>query len=119
MLGDKGKLLELARVKQHENGYIYSKGKSRSRVLNPEATNQEMQRRQRIDQTERKHRIENLQDELKDLSKHITVKERCIEQAQTAMNFKLCDQLSDEISKLKAKKREVNTRLQAILYKEK
>jgi len=119
MLGDKGKLLELARVKLHERGYIYSKGKSRSRVLNPEATNQEKQKRQRIDQTERKHCIENLQDELKDLGKHITVKERRIEQAQTGMNFKLCDQLSDEISKLKAKKREVDTRLQVILHKEK
>ena len=119
MLGDKGKLLELARVKLHESGYIYCKGRSHSRVLNPEATNQDKQKRQKIDQTERKHHIENLQDELKDLSKHITVKERRIEQAQTAMNFKLCDQLSDKISKLKAKKCEVDTRLRAILHKEK
>ena len=35
MLGDKGKLLELARVKLHETGYIYSKEKS---VLNLEVT---------------------------------------------------------------------------------
>jgi len=48
MLGDKGNLLELARVKLHESGYISSKGKSRSRVMNPEATKQEKPKRERI-----------------------------------------------------------------------
>lgn len=119
MLADKGKLIEQARLKLHESGYVYSKGKSRSKILNPEVTKHDKPRRERIDKKERKHRIESLQDEMKDINKHVTVKERRIEQAQAAKNFKICDQLSDEITKLKAKRRELDSRLWAILHKEK
>ena len=98
MLADKGKLLQQARLKLHESGYVYSKGKLRSKILNPEVTKHDKPRRERIDKKEHKHRIESLQDEMKDINKHVTVKERRIEQAQAAKNFKLCDQLSDEIT---------------------
>jgi len=47
------------------------------------------------------------------------VKERHTDQAQNAKNFKLCDQLSDEITKLKTKKSKLDSRLRAISQKEK
>lgn len=52
MLADKGKLLEQARFKLHESGYVYSKGKSRSKVLNPEIRKDERPKRERIDKKE-------------------------------------------------------------------
>ena len=76
------------------------------KILNPEVTKHDKPRHERIDK-KHKHRIESLQDEIKDINKHVTVKERRIEQVQAAKNFKLCDQLSNEITKIKAKRYEL------------
>lgn len=117
LLADRGKLLEWARVKLHESGYIYSKGKSRSKKLNPEMLKEDKPKLERINQQEGQYRVESLQDQVKDINKHITVKEKRIEYAQSTKNFKLCDQLCEEVTKLKSKRCELESALRILLHK--
>ena len=117
LLADRGKLLELAKDKLHDSGYMYAKGKSRSKKFH-EDDEEEKPKREKIDQQERQHRIESLSEQLKDINKHVNVKDRRIEQAQAVQNYKLCDQLSEEVTALKAKRREIESSLQALQHKE-
>ena len=114
LLADRGKLFELAKDKLHESVYMFAKGKSRSKKLNPV----DEARREKINQQERHHRIETLKEELQDTNKHIGVKEKRIEQAQTIQNYKLCDQLYAEVTTLKSKRREIESSLRALQRKE-
>ena len=75
LLAEKGKLLELAKDKLHESGYVYAKGKSRSRKFNPLDEVEERPKRKKIDQRERQHRIDTLKEQLQD-NKHIGIKEK-------------------------------------------
>ena len=119
LLADRGKLFELAKDKLHESGYMFAKGKSRSKKLNQvDEEESERPRREKIDQQERHHRIETLKEELQDTNKHIGVKDKRIEQAQTIQNYKLCDQLSAEVTTLKSKRREIESSLRALQRKE-
>ena len=118
LLADKGKLYELAKDKVHDSGYVYAKGKSRSKKFCQVNEEEERPKREKIDQQERQHRIESLNEELKDADKHLDIKERRIEQAQAIQNYKLCDQLSTEVSALKAKRRDIESSLRALQQKE-
>lgn len=118
LLAEKGKLLELAKDRLHESGYVYAKGKSRSRKFNPLDEMEERPKREKIDQREKQHRIDTLKEQLQDNNKHIGIKEKRIEQAQGLQNFKLCDQLSDEVTLLKKKRREIESALRALERKE-
>ena len=119
LLAEKGKLLELAKDKLHESGYVYAKGKSRSRKFSTlDEVDKERPKRVKIDQQERQHQIDTLKEQLQDNNKHISIKERRIEQAQGLQNFKLCDQLSEEVTQLKSKRREIESALRALQRKE-
>ena len=120
LLADRGKLFELAKDKLHESGYVFAKGKSRSKKLHPvdEEESERPLRRGKIDLLERHHCIETLKEELQDTNKHIGLKEKRIEQAQTIQNYKLCDQLSAEVTTLKSKRREIESSLRALQRKE-
>ena len=118
LLVDKGKLYELAKDKVHDSGYAYAKGKSRSKKFCQANEEEERPKREKIDQQERQHRIESLNEELKDANKHLDIKERRIEQAQAIQNYKLCDQLSTEVGVLKAKRRDIQSSLRALQRKE-
>lgn len=96
---------------------MYVKGKSRSKKHNP-VNEEERPRREKIDLQERQHRIESLKEQLQDTNKHIDVKEKRIEQVQAVQNYKLCDQISTEVTTLKAKRREIESSLQALQRKE-
>ena len=109
LLCSKGKLLELAREQVHESGYVYAKGKSRSKIFNPSTERQPS--REKIDKQEREHRMQSIVEQLSDIKKHIELKQKRMEQAQSVQNFKLCDQIADEILSLKAKRRELESTL--------
>ena len=119
LLGDRRKLLELAKDELHESGYVYAKGKSRSKKFNLVSEEEERPiKREKIDKQERQHRIETLKEQLQDNNKHISIKEKRIEQAQGVQNYKLCDQLSAEVTELKTKRREIESLLRALQRKE-
>ena len=118
LLMNKGRLIEVAREKLHESGYVYKKGKSRSKAINPPSDN-EPKCREKIDKIEREHRMSSLTEQIKDIQKHIQVKEKRIKQANGIQNFKLCDQLSEEVVSLKEKRREAEATLRILKSKQK
>ena len=67
LLADRGKLLELAKDKLHDSGYMYAKGKSRSKKFH-EDDEEEKPKCEKIDQQERQHRIESVSEQLKDIN---------------------------------------------------
>ena len=117
LLRNTGKLLKLARKQVHVSGYVYAKGKSRSKVFNLSTERQPSH--EKIDKQEREHRIQSITEQIGDIKKHIELKQKRVEQAQTVQNFKLCDQLADEVSSLKAKRRELESALRSLQQKQK
>ena len=115
LLGKKGDLFKLAQEKVYQDGYQYKKGKSRSkRYLLPEDDTQP--KRSKLDSTTRQERMMEIQDLISDIDRTIGFKQRRIETATATRNFKTCDELSQEISSLKAERREYTAEL-ALLQK--
>lgn len=111
-------MFELAQeIVREERGYKFGHGKSRSKKVTQQSGS-ETPKRPKIDAEERHHRIETLKEQLKDTNKHIDQKGRRIEQAQGIQNYKLCDQLSEEITALKSKRSEIESSLRALQWKD-
>ena len=53
-------------------------------------------------------RIVELTEEISELSRRITFKDRRIEEASLSRNYRVCDELSAEVSELKARRKELN-----------
>ena len=79
LLEDKGKLLKLARAKVNDDGYIYKKGKSRSKEFgnSEDSSTSSGKQVKRAVTTEyvRTQRILHLEDSLKDINKQINLGE--------------------------------------------
>ena len=100
---------KLAQEKVHQDGYQY---KSRSKHYSlPEDDTQT--KRPRLDSTTQHERMMEIQDLISDIDRSIGFR---IETATATHNFKMCDELSKEISSLKAEKREHTVEL-ALLQK--
>ena len=63
--------------------------------------------------------MSSLTEQIKDIQKHIQVKQKRIEQANGIQNFKPCDQLSEEVVSLKEKRREAEATLRILKSKKK
>ena len=112
LLGKKGDLLELARAKVHEDGYNYKKGHSRSKKHQSMVEGSEPAvKRAKVNAEERQRRLAELTEEISELSKRITFKERRIEEATLSHSFRVCDDLASEVSELKARRRELTAEL--------
>ena len=111
LLGKKGDILELARAKVHQDGYNYKKGRSRSKKHQPMAGDEPAVKRVIVNAEQRQHRIAELTEEISELNKRITFKERRIEEATLSRNYRACDDLASEVSELKAQRRELNAEL--------
>ena len=98
-LGKKGDLLELARKKVHEGGYVYKKGHSHSKVVDPIEDGAPMPK-SKVNATERQRRINELNEEISDLNRPLKIKEPQIAQATSSRNFKVCDELAHELQEL-------------------
>ena len=62
-------MLELSREHVHESGYVYAKGKSRSKMLNP--TTEKQPPREKVDKRERDRRIQSIVEQVDDIKKRI------------------------------------------------
>ena len=115
---NRGLLLEQARKKVNDAGYIYKKGKSRSKLLN---TDEEFPtpKRKKITQEYRVARIAELQDKIKDLNERIEYKCKRRDAASNVRNYKECDELTEQMSNLKSEKRQLDTELSALTKKQK
>ncbi len=114
LLADRAKLFDLAQDAVQPD-YQFARGKSRSKKVAPSESRQP--KREKNDSEERCHRMTSLQERIQDTNKHITLKERRVEQAQGSQNFKLCDQLMVEVDSLKKTRGEVESALRAFAAK--
>ena len=118
LISNRGLLLEQARKKVNDSGYIYKKGKSRSKILNSEDENPPPKRR-KISKEYRLQRISELQDKIKDLENRIGYKIKRREAASNNRLYNDCDELTEQISDLKCQKHQLNIELVALNQKQK
>ena len=117
MRGNRGKLLEKSRESVHDEGYSYKKGKSRAKRLYSSSSS-DTPKRKKMNASMRTDVIRELEEDKKDIERQILVKEKRRDQAESVRNYKLCDEIMNEISKLKTVLREKTHQLKLLLQKE-
>ena len=118
--GHRHDLLERAREVVSAS-YQFKKGKSRSKKLSPQSDESctPVNRPKKIDSEVRGRRIRELEEDLKQFDQQILFKEKRRDQAESVRNYKLCDELTEEVGKLKATRREAFNELKLFQKKEK
>ena len=104
LLRNRGRLLVLAQERVHESGYAYRKGKSRSKSFG-NGVEETRVKRVKTSTDERTARMKAIKEELHDLKDRLSFKRKRIEAAESSKNYKLCDQLSEEMGELNKTKR--------------
>lgn len=117
LLARRGKLLEAAQEAVYNSGYCFKKGHSRSKRFSSDAT--ETVKRPKLNRDIREKRIQHIEEELKDLRQRISFKEKRVYAAENMKNYKVCDEITGEITEIKAKCRELEEELKLLLSKEK
>lgn len=118
LLNDRKTLLELSRKKLNESGYIYKKGKSRSKLLSSDEK-EVPPKRARVDKDVRLTRIAEIEEEIEDKDEQIKYKELRRDSAKNMHNYKECDTLTDQISCLKSERRFLKLELANLTKKQK
>ncbi len=103
LLLSRQKLLELARTKVKDDGYNFKKGKSRSKQAQSDSP---APKRSKTSETLRAKHITELEEDIKDLDERLKFKEKRRDQATMTRNYKVCDQLTEEMTALKKQRRE-------------
>ena len=111
--GNRGELLERARKKVADDGYCFKKGKSRSKVYGGSEDSEAATapKRPKLNEQMREDRKKELEEDLADISSRIAFKEKRRSQAEIARNYKVCDELTEEIMECKSRKRETEKQL--------
>lgn len=117
LLSDRAKLLELSREKVHQEGYQYRKGTSRSKRLHYDSQ-QGTSKRPKITEDVRLRRISELEEDIKDATDQITIKEKRRNLASTSHQYKNCDRLTSQITMLRQKLREHRSELNQLQKKQ-
>ena len=117
---NRGLLLEQARKRVYDSGYVYKKGKYRSKLLNTNTDDEApAPKRKKISQDYRLERIAELQDKIKDMNERIEFKNKRRDAASNVRNYKECDEFTEQMSNLKNEKRLLETELSALTKKQK
>lgn len=103
LLKRRGELLEKARKKVAEDGYCFRKGRSRSKVYD-ETDTSSTPKRPKFDKEMREERIRQIQDDLNDLTRVLAFKEKRLLQAEASRNYRVCEEVSEEMMELKSRK---------------
>ncbi len=117
LLCRRGDLLELAREKVVEKGYTFVKGKSRSkRLVSPDETPRPT--RAKISAEVRLKRISALEVDIANLNEQTRFKEKRRQQAESIRNYKLCEEITEEIGLICQQKRKLSEELAIFREKE-
>lgn len=100
-------LMDLAKDKVYESGFMFKKGKSRAKRFVGECS--ETKIRPKMDSEMRKSRLLEVSEDLKQVNQQILFKEKRRDQAETIRDYKLCDTLTQEIGELKLKRRSLKS----------
>lgn len=80
----------------NQSGYNFKKGKSRSKKLQ-DLESEQSSKCCKTSEELRTKRISQLDDDIKDFNDHLQFTEKRRQQATNSRNYKLCDQLTEEI----------------------
>ena len=116
MLRKRGELLVLAKQSVYDSGYMYRKGASRSKKYGRAVDDATKPKRVKTSMDERVSHIKTIKEELSDLQNWVSFKRNRLDAAEVTKNYKLCDQLSEEIAVLNKSKRLLEVEL-SILQK--
>ena len=120
LLSKRGELFQRAKKAVHDSGYRFKKGQSRSkRFSGSESPAAETPKRPKLSQEVRKDQIHQVNEQLSCINERISFKEKRVFQATNIKNYKLCDELSEEIMNLKGKRHSLLTTLKEYEKKEK
>ncbi len=103
MLKRRGELLELSRRKVADEGYVFKKGHSRSKVYG-ESDTPSAPKRPKFAKEAREERIAAIDEELKDTARLLAYKEKSLSQAESTRNYKLCEKVTEDLMALKSKR---------------
>ena len=117
LLAKRGERLERARAALNESGYQYRKGKSRSKQVG--SGGDSTPKRPKFIQEFREQRLADTEEELKTINTSISFKESRIEASSKVKNFKVRDQLSEEIDVLQQRRHVLQNEQKALVKKEK
>ena len=107
LLGRRGDLLDLARVEVQEKGYNYVKGKSRSKRLMSPPTETPRRVRSKISAEVRQKRMLALEEDVSNLDKQLHFKNKRLQQAENIKNYKLCEEITEEVQVITRQRREL------------
>ena len=82
----------------HQSGYDYKKRKSRSKMFG--SSSEPEAKRPKTTKTERLDQLKGVRQQLSDVKDRVKYKRQRLAAAETSKNYKLCDQLSEEIADL-------------------
>lgn len=114
LLTTRGVLLEQARERVVEAGYEFKKGKSRSKKYKDV---NETPTRKYTSKVIRERRLEEINEEISQLDKQISFKQKRVEQAELAKNYKICDEVTEEIGTIKSDRRVLANEKKSIMKK--
>ena len=107
LLNRRSTLLESARKKVAEEGYTFKKGHSQSKVYGQSETSRP--KRTKYDEKMREEHIQSIDEELADISRILDFKGKTLSQHEVAKNYRLCEQVTEEMMSMKRRKRELET----------
>ena len=118
LLHNHQQLLQVAQREVYEAGYQYKKGTTRSKRLREEDEPSATPRRKKMTMVLRLDRISALEEDLKVVNEQLYYKEKERDSASNTHQYRRCEQLTEEMGKLKAKRREFEVELKMLNQKE-
>ena len=112
LLSSRQILLEVARKKVNNDGYVYKKGESIEAMFSTSRVCL------KTSEAFRMKRIQDLEDDIKDLNDRLMFKEKRRDQASNVRNYKVCDMVMEELSVIKQQKREREVELRTLQRKQ-
>ena len=107
--------MDKAKKRVIEDGYVFAKGKSRSKFEELESP---VKKRAKISSEERTGEIESLQENLKILNTRLMFKNQQLQKEKSMSNYKQCNQISAEILEVRKEKKSVDCQLTVLVKKE-
>lgn len=118
LLTRRGDLLNRARLAVQQKGYNYVKGKSRSKRFASPPSETPLPRRSKISAEVRQKRISALEEDIANLEQQIHFKNKRLQQAENVKNYKLCEEITEEVQVITRQKRELKEELRMFQEKE-
>ena len=99
-------LIDTARAQMITDGFQFVKGKSRSR-RDQQCDEEPTPKRPKFSQSFRENRMLQIEEDLQDLNDRIGFKDKRITAALNSKEYKKCDEIKEEVTALKHKRREL------------